>query len=338
MFGDRGKKILFAIASVLIGIALTLVSSNAALAAKSDKLVLTYADNQHRDYPTVKAAYKFADLVKKRTDGRIIVKVYPNAELGDEKTTVELLRAGKIDLARASLSALTEYARGLEVLQLPYLYRNADHMWRVLEGDIGRELLDEATAEGIIGLSWYDAGVRNFYLRNKAIKKPEDMRGLLIRTQESALMMDMMETVGARPVSLIFSKVYGALAEGKIDGAENNLPSYESMKHYKVAKFYCCDEHSRIPEMQIISRATLEKLSEADREIIRECAAQSANYERELWAQREVSAAKKVTKGGAIIVRLTDEERQKFVEATQPFYEQYDEAQQQLIERRRAVK
>ena len=313
-------------------------SSSSSSGGSGDKIVLRYAENQVKDYPTTQAAQKFADLVKEKTNGRITVEVYDSGQLGDEKSVIEQIQFGGIDMSRVSLTPLSEFSRNLMALQLPYLYRDADHMWKVLDGDIGKDLLKSTEDSGIVGLSWYDAGARNFYDTQHEIKGVADMKGLKIRVQESSMMMDMVKALGANPTPMAYGEVYSALQTNVIDGAENNWPSYESTSHYEVAKYYVVDEHSRIPEMQIISKQTMDKLSPEDQKIIRECAAESAKYERQLWAEREKASEEKVKAGGAIITRLSDEARAEFVKAVQPLYEQYGAEYKDLIQKIRDVK
>ena len=313
-------------------------SSSSSSGGSGDKIVLRYAENQVKDYPTTQAAQKFADLVKEKTNGRITVEVYDSGQLGDEKSVIEQIQFGGIDMSRVSLTPLSEFSRNLMALQLPYLYRDADHMWKVLDGDIGKDLLKSTEDSGIVGLSWYDAGARNFYDTQHEIKGLADMKGLKIRVQESSMMMDMVKALGANPTPMAYGEVYSALQTNVIDGAENNWPSYESTSHYEVAKYYVVDEHSRIPEMQIISKQTMDKLSPDDQKIIRECAAESAKYERQLWAEREKASEEKVKAGGAIITRLSDEARAGFVKAVQPLYEQYGAEYKDLIQKIRDVK
>ena len=313
-------------------------SSSSSSGGSGDKIVLRYAENQVKDYPTTQAAQKFADLVKEKTNGRITVEVYDSGQLGDEKSVIEQIQFGGIDMSRVSLTPLSEFSRNLMALQLPYLYRDADHMWKVLDGDIGKDLLKSTEDSGIVGLSWYDAGARNFYDTQHEIKGLADMKGLKIRVPESSRMMDMVKALGANPTPMAYGEVYSALQTNVIDGAENNWPSYESTSHYEVAKYYVVDEHSRIPEMQIISKQTMDKLSPDDQKIIRECAAESAKYERQLWAEREKSSEEKVKAGGATITRLSDEARAEFVKAVQPLYDQYGAEYKDLIQKIRDVK
>lgn len=302
------KNVLAALSVLAVGtMALTGCGGNTSSSSGSgDKIVLRYAENQVKDYPTTQAAQKFADLVKEKTNGRITVEVYDSGQLGDEKSVIEQVQFGGIDMSRVSLTPLSEFSRNLMALQFPYLYRDSEHMWKVLDGDIGKELLKSTEDSGIVGLSWYDAGTRNFYNSKHEIKSLADMQGLKIRVQESSMMMDMVKALGANPTPMPYGEVYSGLQTNVIDGAENNWPSYESTSHYEVAKYYVVDEHSRVPEMQIISKQTMDKLSADDQKIIRECAEESAKYERQLWAEREKASEEKVRAGGAVITRLSD--------------------------------
>lgn len=292
-------------------------------AAKVPEFVFTYAENQAEDYPTTQGAYKFAELVEERTDGRIKIDVHSGGELGDEKSVCEQLQFGGIDFMRMSLSPLSEFIPKLNVLQLPYLYRDADHMWEVLDGPIGQGFVESFGDSKLVALSWYDAGARNFYNSRYPIRTLDDMKGLKIRVQESELMVEMVESLGASPVPMAYAEVYSALQTGVIDGAENNWPSYESTSHNEVAKYVTVDEHNRVPELQLASRATWDKLSEEDQAIIRECAVESAKHERTLWAQREKISEDKVRGNGCEITELDGEEKARFRDAVTPLYEQY---------------
>lgn len=297
------------------------------------ELVLTYAENQAEDYPTTKGAYKFAELVKERTKGRIEILVYAEGELGDEQAVVKQLQYGGIDFVRASLSSLSEFVPELNVLQMPYLYKNSEHMWKILEGEIGDEFMEILDGSGLTGLSWYDAGARNFYWTNKPVQRLEDIKGRKIRVQESEMMAAMVEALGGTAIPMTYDKVYSALETGEIDGAENNWPSYESVRHYEVAPYYTVDEHTRVPEMQLMSQYTWEKLSPEDQEIILECAKESALYERKLWTQRSEASQRRVRSAGCVVVELSDEEKARFQAAMMPVYQRFCADYMDVIER-----
>lgn len=290
---------------------------------ENPEYVFTYAENQAEDYPTTQGAYKFAELISQKTNGRILINIQAGGILGDEKSVCEQLQFGGIDFMRISLSPLAEFVPKLNVLQLPYLYRDADHMWQVLDGAIGKDFMNSFEGSNLVPLSWYDAGARNFYSSVRPIRKLDDIKGLKIRVQESEMMIGMVEALGASPAPMSYAEVYSALQTGAIDGAENNWPSYESTSHYEVAKYYTLDEHNRVPELQLCSQPTWDKLSEEDQNIIKECALESAEYERKLWSEREKESEKKVRLAGCQIIELSPGEKQKFQNAVKPMYEKY---------------
>lgn len=296
-------------------------------------LILRYADNQPKGYPTTQAAEYFADLVEERTDGEIVIRVYANGELGDENSVMEQVQFGGIDFTRVSLGTLSEILPEFEILQLPYLYHDAEHMWKVLDGKIGEEFLSGPQTMGVIGLSWFDAGARSFYT-GMPVTSLDDLQGLTIRVQESGFMSRVVELLGATPVQIAYGDVYSALQTDKIDGAENNFPSYAATGHYEAAPYLILDEHSRLPEMQIVSAVTMERIAKVDEAfvaVVQECAKESALYERELWMKTEQEAVERVKKLGCVITELPEDELEKFRQAVQPLYESYSEEEKQLI-------
>lgn len=287
------------------------------------EFVFSYAENQTENYPTTVAAQFFAELVEKRTNGRIRIIIRAEGELGAENDVITQMQYGGIDFARVSLSQLAGTVPEMSVLQMPYLYVNSRHMWRVLDGEIGNTFLGYVENSDLVGLSWYDAGARNFYSVKKPITCVEDMEGMRIRVQESELMADMVEALGATALPVSYAEVYSSLEQGNCDGAENNWPSYEAMRHYEVAPYFSVDEHNRVPEVQICSLHTWEKLSEEDRQIIKECAEESALYQRALWTQREQEARQLALENGVQEILLTPEEKQRFREKMMGIYEKY---------------
>lgn len=286
--------------------------------------VFSYAENQTQDYPTTMGGVRFAALVEERTQGRIRIQVHAEGEFGSEAEVIRQMRYGGIDFARISLAQVADNIPEMKVLQLPYLYEDADHMWRVLDGEIGERFLQYPQQYDLIGLSWYDAGARNIYCATKPVRTLEDMQGMHIRIQESEMMSEMITALGAVPVKIPYDQVYAALERSQVDGAENNWSSYETMQHYEVAKYYTVDEHIRIPEMQICAKHTWEQLSEEDRAVILECAKESALYERELWTEHERKARKTALENQVEEIVLSAEEKKKFQSAMAPIYERYE--------------
>lgn len=324
----KTKRYLFVLFLLLIAVAVFFLVKPS---EKVPEYVFSYAENQDVDYPTTLGGQYFADLVEEKTDGRIKILIQHSGERGNESQVISQLKYGGVDFARLSISELTNEIKALNVLQLPYLYENSEHMWKILDGEIGDYFLEVVNEYDMVGLSWYDAGARNFYTKDRPIQKLEDFKGLKIRVQESNMMASMVEYLGGEPVKKPYSEVYSLLEKSEADGAENNWPSYESMQHYEVAGYYTLDEHVRIPELQICSKHTWDKLSLEDRQIILECAKESSLYQRELWKEQETKSRELAVSAGAKVLHLSTAEKKKFRKAVEPLYERYCEDYMDMI-------
>ncbi len=316
------------LAAVAVGIVVKQINKEPA-----PEFVLTYAENQSDGYPTSMGAKFFAEQVEERTHGRIKILVYTSAQLGREADVITQMRYGGVDFARVSLSQLAEVEPSLNVLQMPYLYNDSAHMWAVLDGEIGDDFLRSVEKIDLYGLSWYDAGSRNFYNSVRPIRRLEDLEGMKIRVQQSDLMVDMVECLGATAVPLSYEEVYSALELGTIDGAENNWPSYEDTDHYRVASYFCEDEHTRVPEMQLCSIHTWNLLSDEDKKIIERCAIESAEYERKVWSERVEKSRETAIKNGVKVTSLDKNEIKRFREKVQPIYEKYCSDYMDILEK-----
>ncbi len=297
-------------------------------------LILRYADNQPEYYPTTKAARYFAALVKERTNGKLLIEVYGNGKLGDEKSTLAQISFGGIDFSRFSLGTLTDDYPELSVLQLPYLYNDTQHMWRVLDSEIGNSLLEVFPIDSMVGLCWLDAGARSFY-STMQISSPDDLKNLNIRVQESDLISQMIALLGANATQIAYENVYSALKQNLIDGAENNLPSYLSMQHYQVAKYMYLDEHFRIPEVVVMSAEAKKKVEALDSsymEIIKECAKAASLYEREQWQIAENEALETLMETGCIITHPSLEDKQRMRALMYPIYDLYTGEDKAIID------
>ncbi len=304
--------------------------------AQQKPIVLRLAETHPQDYPTTKGDYEFARLVKERSGGRIQIEVYYGSQLGQEKAVIEQVQFGAIDMTRVSISPVASFVPKLNAFQMPYLYRDEAHQWKVLKGDIGKSLLASLEPFGFIGLGWFEAGSRNFYNSKRPITKPEDLKGLKIRVQESELMMGLVSAFGAVPTPMAYGEVYSALQTGVVDGAENNWPSYFSTSHYEVAKYFCLDEHTRVPEIIIGSKISLGRLSKADQDLIKQAAMDAIDYQRAEWAKYEQISIDKVKAGGAQITYIGDKtEWQKLMD---PLYKKQSKEIQDFVKQIQAVK
>ena len=312
--------IFLAIASIAI---LAVIRNVQLKRAKAPEYVFTYAENQSEDYPTTKGALKFSELVWEKTSGRIKILVKSGAELGSENEVINQMQYGGIDFARVSIAIISDSIPEMNVLQMPYLYNDSEHMWNVLYSPIGDKFLSLMEEQHLKGLSWYDAGARSFYNTKKPICKPEDLVRMTIRVQESSYMNNVVTELGAKYYNTSYADTYSAIERGVVDGAENNWPSYISSGHYKVAGYFSEDEHVRIPEMQICSEHTWNKLTAQDQRIIMECARLSAEYEHDLWQEEEKKAKQTAKEYGCVINELTTEEKEAFKVVLSELYPKY---------------
>jgi len=297
-------------------------------------IILRAADDHAEGYPTVEGLKVMARVIEVMTNGKYKVEIYPSAQLGSEKETVEQTILGAIDINRVSISPIVAFYEPMGVLSMPYLFRDQEHMWKVLEGPIGEELLKGLEKVGLVGLCYYDAGARSFYTVKKPILKPEDLKGMKIRVQKNPVMIELMKVLGASPVPMAFEEVYTALQTGVIDGAENNPPSYYETRHFEVAKYYSLDGHTRIPEVVVVSKVLWDQLTPEEKLIFKTAAIASVEYEKLLWNQWEEEAMEAVKKGGAEIFHP---DVTLFQKAVQPIYDQYPQYKE-LIKKIQAVK
>ena len=303
---------------------------------QAQEITLRSADIHPDGYPTVEAVKYMGQLVSERTNGRIKIEVMNNAVLGTEKDTIEQTRFGVIDMNRVNAAPFNNLVAETTVLGLPFLFRSTEHMHKTVDGPIGDEVLAAFEAHGLIGLTFYDSGARSFYTTEKPIEKLADLKGMKIRVQQSDLWIAMMEAFGANPTPMPMGEVYSSLETGVVDGAENNWPSYESARHYEVAKNYTLTEHSLTPEILVISKMAWDKLSPEDQKIIKQAARESTPKMRELWAAREKASEEKVRAAGN---KITTVDKAEFSAAMKPVYDKFvtDPKMKDLLERVQAV-
>jgi len=283
--------------------------------------VYRLADNQPDGYPTVLGDLAFAKYVEEKTNGAIKIEVYNNSVLGQERETIEMTQAGSIHFIRVGTNPLTSINPLMGALSMPFLYRDRAHMFNVLDGPIGQELMESLQKQNLLGLCWFDAGFRNFYNAKREIKSPADMQGLKIRVQETPLMMEMIRSLGASPTPMAYGEVYTGIQNGVIDGAENNWPSYITAAHFEVAKFFTVDQHMASPEMILINTGVWNGLSDAEKKIVKDGAAEGAKVERASWLEAEKKYEKQARDAGSVITELSPAQHQVFVDALMPMYD-----------------
>jgi tripartite ATP-independent transporter DctP family solute receptor len=307
-------------------------------ATAQEKKALKASDVHPEGYPTVQAVENMGKKLEQATGGRLSIQMYASMQLGGEKEMIEQAQVGAIQFVRVSVGTLGPVIDDLNVLNLPFLFRDTAHMNKVVDGPIGQQLLDKVTnnqAAKLVGLCWMDAGARSFYDTKRPIKSIADLKGLKIRVIGNPMFVDMANALGANGVAMGYDQVFSALQTGVIDGAENNPPSFVFDNHYQVAKYYTLTQHLIVPEMLVYSRAAWDQLSPDDQALIKKFSRETQADARELWNKTEGEAMDRMKTAGIEIIPIAD--KTPFRDAVKPVWDKYGSKFAELIKQIQAV-
>jgi tripartite ATP-independent transporter DctP family solute receptor len=289
-------------------------------AARGTDGLMTAADVHVDGYPTVEAVRWIGRVLGEQTAGRLGIRVYHSGQLGREGDAVNLARFGALDIARVNVAALNNAFELTDILALPYVFDSVAHMRRCLDGSIGREILKGFEARGLVGLAFYDSGVRCFYNHLRPIVSPADLEGMKIRVPPSNIFVGLIRMLGANPTPLSFSEVFSSLQTHLIDGAENNWPTFYTSRQFEVARYWSQTQHSFAPEVLLMSKRRLDAMSPGDRALMLDAAPKSVPFMRGLWDRREAESRAAVEKAG---VHVNEVDREAFRRAAAPLLAQY---------------
>ncbi len=287
-------------------------------------------------HPVHKGMVYMAEECARVSGGKLLVDIYPSAQLGSERQLLELLQIGSVDITKVSASAVENFVPNMKVLGLPYIFRNSEHQWNVFNGEIGKELLADGEKYWLRGLCFYDAGSRSFYTKDRPVNGPEDLAGLKIRVMNSQTAMQMVKAMGGAPTPISYGELYTALQQGVVDGAENNAPSFYTSHHYEVCKYYSIDEHTSVPDVLFISTHSWNKLSDQEKAWLTEAVEASVPEQRRLWKKADEEAIAAVKKAG---VEVIYPEKKPFADKVADIFETYQDEPEvyDLIKRIQAV-
>ena len=306
--------------------------------ATGDKRIIKLGHGLGVTHPVHEAMLFLAKKVEEKSGGKMVVKIYPNQQLGSERELVELLQIGSLGMTKVSSAALEGFAPTMQVFGMPYLFRDDAHQLAVLQGEIGKKLLLDPQKYLLRGLCYYDSGKRSFYTKEKPVETPEDLAGLKIRVMESNTASNMVKSLGGSPTPVSYGELYTALQQGIVDGAENNAPSLYTSKHYEVCKYYSIDEHTALPDVMIVSTKVWESLSEQEQQWLQEAADESATYEYKIWAEATEESLNELKKAG---VTISYPDKEPFRAAVESMYSDLKVQQPdiyKIVEEIRAVK
>ncbi len=296
------------------------------------KQVWKASDVHPLGYPTVEAIVRMGKKLEAQTGGRYSIQMFPSMQLGGEKEMIEQAQVGALQIARISVGAMGPVVDDLNVFNMPFIFRDEQHMRKVIDGPIGQELLERtsnAPTSRLIVLGWMDAGTRNVY-SNKPVTKPADLKGMKIRMMGNPLFVETMNAMGGNGVAMGFNELYSALQTGVVDGAENNPPTLLAQNHYQVSKVYSLTGHLIIPEIFVFSKRSWETLPKTDQDLVKKLSREAQLEQRQLWDAYVGEAEGKLKAAG---IQFVAADKQAFYKATQPVRDKYGAKYAALLKR-----
>ncbi|WP_299130922.1 TRAP transporter substrate-binding protein [uncultured Winogradskyella sp.] len=277
-------------------------------------------------HPVHKGIIEFQKALAKKSNGTLKVKIFPDAQLGSEREVLELLQIGSVAATKVSAATMSNFVPEYSLFGIPYLFRDKQHQFNVLEGEIGKSILEKGSKFWLRGLCYYDAGSRSFYTKDKAIRTPEDLEGLKIRVMNNQMAINMVNSMGGSATPLAYGELYTAIQQGVVDGAENNPPSFVSSNHYEISKYYTLDQHSSVPDVLLIGTKYWDKLSDQEKVWVQEAADESAQAQKVFWnASVEASMATAKQAGVEIIIPEKSLFAEKSKSVLENFVKEYPE-------------
>lgn len=302
-------------------ILLTILFASIMSCKKADGTKVLYLGHTlPQTHPVHKGILEFQKALEIKSKGTLKVKIFPDGQLGSEREVLELLQIGSVAATKVSAATLSNFVPEYHVLGIPYLFRDKAHQFNVLEGVIGKSILEKGSKYWLRGLCYYDAGSRSFYTSNKAIRTPEDLKGLKIRVMNNQMAINMVNSMGGSATPLAYGELYTAIQQGVVDGAENNPPSFVSSNHYEISKYYTLDQHSSVPDVLLIGTKYWNKLSEEEKVLVQEAADESSQAQKVFWNE-SVEESMKVAKEHGVEVIIP--EKSLFAEKSKSVVEEF---------------
>ena len=285
---------------IVIGLAVCLAVTSCG--SRDDVVVLKLGHSLDTGHAVHKGMVHMAERLDEISGGKMRIDIYPSGQLGGERETVELVQIGSLAMTKVSTSPLESFVPAMQLFSIPYVFRDREHFFKVLDSDIGKELLESTEVARLRGLGYYDAGSRSFYTTDKRVRSPADLAGLKIRVQKSQTSVRMVAALGGSATPISWGELYTALQQGVVDGAENNPPSFYLSRQYEVSKYYTLDEHTSVPDILLMSSRIWGDLTPDQQAWLQEAVDDSVAYQRKLWQEATDEALAAVQAAGVEVI------------------------------------
>lgn len=297
--GDMIKKVNMTVISLLIFLLMITIPS---CKSESSLTIIKLAHSLDISHPVHNGMVYMAEKVAEKSAGKMRVDIYPGGQLGNERELIELLQIGSLAMTKVSTAPLEAFVPEMKIFGIPYIFRDDEHRWNVLNGPIGKKLLLAGEPFFLRGMCYYDAGSRSFYTKERPINKPADLEGLKIRVMKSITSVNMVQALGGSATPIPWGELYTSLQQGVVDGAENNPPSFYLSKHYEVCKYYSLDEHTAVPDILIMSTVVWSSLTAQEQQWLQSAVDESVPYQKKLWQEASEEALAEVKKAGVEVI------------------------------------
>jgi tripartite ATP-independent transporter DctP family solute receptor len=294
------------------------------------------SDSENSHYQA--ASLKFKELVEKATDGKVKIEIHPNGELGGEREMIEAVQLGTLDLVLTSSGPLGNFASKSNAFDFPFLFRDREHAYKVLDGEIGGEVNKQLEEVGITILAWGENGFRNMTNSKRPIIKPEDLKGIKIRTMENKVHLDSFREFGADPTPMAFTELFTSMQQGVVDGQENPLSVIMPNKFYEAQKHLTLSGHFYSPAPLLIGKAKFESFSPELQKVVLESAAGARDYMRQFIADKNAGYLKIAKENGMEIITREEFDYDAFLAASKPVYDKYKKEYGDVLDKVLSVK
>ena len=266
-------------------------------------------------------ALRFAELVKAKTNGEVLIEVLHSAQLGAERESIEALQLGTLDLTICSTAPLIGFTKSFMAFDLPFIFLDRAMAYRVLDGPIGQKALKEIEKNNLIGLAFFENGFRHITNSKQPIANPEDLKGLKIRTMENKIHMAAFKAVGANPTPMAFGEVFTALQQKTVDGQENPMSLIYDTKFYEAQKYLSLTGHFYAAAPLLMSKSSFSKLTKEQQQAVREAAKEATGYQRSLMKEQDDKAREGLIANG---MELLDVDKKVWRDAMDVVYRQFE--------------
>ncbi|GCL74017.1 MULTISPECIES: TRAP transporter substrate-binding protein [Paenibacillus] len=277
----------------------------------------------NEDHPQGQGLKKFAELVEQKSGGSMKVQTYFAAQLGDDLKMTNALKSGTQEITIPSTSPLTSMVKEFGVFDYPFVFNNEQEADAVLDGPVGKKLLDMLPQQGLIGLTYWENGFRNLTNSKRPVAAPEDFQGLKIRTLQSKVHIEAFSALGANPTPMPFSEVFSALEGKTVDGQENPLPTIESNKFYEVQKYLSLTNHVYTPFVFLVSKKFWDGLTPDEQKILQEASIEAGKFQREKNREQNKQSLENLKSKGIEVNEVKPEDREKMQEIVKPVLDKF---------------